>query len=616
MDKKVVSDDALISTDIDSLIRHLAAKKRTDMGSLARELNMTIPIVKKWVSILEEEGYVKIEYSLLSEIVIWAGADVRRPPEEKEQQLPFDSLQSAGKSEPQPYQNQRKLPQSSAEQPKQEFTTEERVGKILERLGEGQSAEKKSEEITKSILSSFEAEQEEKTGKQETGEKSAGAFENEFKKDRILEKFEDKPNRAEKARREEEKSQIAAQTASDKEQERSVLALKRSLAGYMEEIRRQKAEVEHLKGEKAKLLAEVYSPIEKKFSIDYESIADRILEKEGSIIELKERLVAIPPKVGEMEKVKVALRAVMEGARHSLSESREKYQEIKKSQREEEAKAALTIKEMEKTIKEGRDEVGFILKSVSVLDLQEKEAKASMETLRSMLAEINKGMEVSVSAISHASEKRSELVSRIEGVKSLMDSRSKEVEQSYSRLKEVRKAEEELETYLSDYHGRIKDIEEYVKEGEKEMSRLREFAEVKYMRNYMKELQSLAASYETELEMAEGKEKDVDASIDAAKARLEELFKESRSLVKSLEQKTSGRDFDSLLSEIKGRHAGAVSALKKGESQPSAPEGQISAEEAEKPKSEPAKFVKPLRKKPAQKSKAPKAKSKKKPGRR
>ncbi|MFA6531091.1 MAG: hypothetical protein WCT31_05130, partial [Candidatus Micrarchaeia archaeon] len=79
LDRVTIDDDALISTDVDKLIKAISSKKSVELGELVRETGIGRKNVDKWIHVLEEEGYVHIDYKFTQTYVSWAA----EAPEEK-----------------------------------------------------------------------------------------------------------------------------------------------------------------------------------------------------------------------------------------------------------------------------------------------------------------------------------------------------------------------------------------------------------------------------------------------------------------------------------------------------------------------------------------------------
>ncbi len=578
MDKKTVADDALISTDIDSLIKYLSAKKRIDVGTLARELGMKPDIVRKWVAILEDEGYVRVDYHLLNEYVSWTGEDRTSVEQEIQEALP---KKEEKKEKPDFSQNEyvpKEPVQQKPEEKKEEkenlfkqaefkpepeaFKADERVERIMERLGEkSDKPEKKSkpaEEATRNIISSFKEERSDKDVEREEEilkETMAEARKGREPAPSAKVSVSSAKSRAQETAEREERAQ------KEKEGE-EIASLKRSLSEYMDEIKVQKDEIEKLKAAREKLLAEAYLPLESRFKSAFDSITERLLEKEGKIIEMKERVMELPGKIGEIGKVEAALRRIREEGRRSLAANRDEMARLARGLKDEDSRLKEEISSIEKDAKARKAEVLDITHTLTELEAREGGIKKSLEELNRQLAEINEGVAASYGTLSQLTQTRGELSRRLENIKITLDSRANEASASYAKLQDVKKAESIIGEYLDDYQKKIAGIEDYARQSEKELGKLKEFAEVKYMKGYLKELDSISSNYEQELEAVGAQEKSIDERLAEAKDSLNTLLKDSRNLVKSLEKKTSGKDFEKLASEVKARQEQMVATVK------------------------------------------------------
>ncbi|MBU0590702.1 hypothetical protein KKD40_00695 [Candidatus Micrarchaeota archaeon] len=70
---KITVDEPLISTDVDHLIRAIAEKKKVNINDLRRICKIDKRNLDKWISVLEDEGYIDIEYNLSGTQVLWKG---------------------------------------------------------------------------------------------------------------------------------------------------------------------------------------------------------------------------------------------------------------------------------------------------------------------------------------------------------------------------------------------------------------------------------------------------------------------------------------------------------------------------------------------------------------
>ena len=73
MTDRITVNDALISTDVDRLIRMISERKRVSLSELEHSCQMDKRAIDKWVRVLEDEGYISIIYGLTGTTILWTG---------------------------------------------------------------------------------------------------------------------------------------------------------------------------------------------------------------------------------------------------------------------------------------------------------------------------------------------------------------------------------------------------------------------------------------------------------------------------------------------------------------------------------------------------------------
>lgn len=74
-DDKIIVDDALISTDVDRMIRVISEKKKVQVRELRRLARIDDERnVEKWIRVLEDEGYINVEYGITGTYIVWNGS--------------------------------------------------------------------------------------------------------------------------------------------------------------------------------------------------------------------------------------------------------------------------------------------------------------------------------------------------------------------------------------------------------------------------------------------------------------------------------------------------------------------------------------------------------------
>ncbi len=546
MDKKVIIDDALISTDIDQLIKYLSFKKKVEINMLARELNTKVDIVKKWIVILEEEGYVKVEYILFNEFIVWAGEELPAHTEVSESVKNFQGIDS-----------------DIIEKEEQRPET-----KIDEIIKSDSKIEIKSEIASKETPLEL-------TIREQNEKKSINSIESEeFKAaehvSRIIEKLSNTPEE----KKHDDGVSSTTETKIDpsfseeknkkelEHEENEIISLKKLLSKNIEEINAQKTNIEKLKTEREKLLSEACIPLENKFKLEYGNILEKLLEKEHRIAEMTRHVIELPTKINELTKVETALKHITQQGRHASVSNREELEKLKHSLHEEDQHLLHEIENIELETKAKKSEIANMSKTLEEINNCEQKIKKEVEKLNKQLTEVNESIASTYNSINEVFENGSKLSRRLENVKIILDARAHAVSETYSKRNDIEKIETAISQYIEDYEKKIADIENYANESEKDLVKLKEFAEVKYIRNCINELDRISSNYEQELESMNIQEKSIEERIHEAKNRFNNLLQESRELVKSLEEKTLGKEFEKLIHEVKRKQEVIVSSMK------------------------------------------------------
>ncbi len=78
--EKITVDEPLISTDVDKLIRTVADRRKVSLAELRELCKIDKKTLDKWITVLEDTGYITVKYALGNTFIIWSGsADVAAP---------------------------------------------------------------------------------------------------------------------------------------------------------------------------------------------------------------------------------------------------------------------------------------------------------------------------------------------------------------------------------------------------------------------------------------------------------------------------------------------------------------------------------------------------------
>lgn len=488
------SDDALISTEMDKIVKILSRKRRVGIDELAEEAGVDKRTLKKWVHILEEEGFVKLEYKLTRVYVVWLLERAEEKAEEK------------------PAEEERK----KIIVPKEDII--KGITKPVEQI-EPVKIFVPEEEPKKIVVPEVVEEKREKPEKPKKVEEKA-----EMVKEKVEEKVEEKEEPVE------EKKELTVE-------EKETIALKEELDVYLKEIEKLRGEIAKLKEEKEGIYRTRLLKSQKEAEALYENISDKVMAIEEEIIELKEKLISIPEKVSEADSyVKSVVGIRKEGK--EIAKTIEA--EISKIRNEVKA----TEMALEKDLKAARDElenqtdnVLDLEKKIKRIEEKQKEIEKSLEAMKETEGAILMEMDAANDLLVKLNEMRYVLSEKIEGAKVVVDKRIGEVGALIADLEKLKNVERTIHDYIKDYEKKMSDIEESVKNAETDLVKVKKAAEVEYLQKYLEELDRMAEKLESEMENATMIEHDIDRRISASKARIRELIKESKEIAMKLREK-------------------------------------------------------------------------------
>jgi len=67
-------DEKMITTGIDKFIELIYKKKRVGLNEASKILDIPIPTLEFWCYVLENNGLIKIEYTLTETYIEWVGS--------------------------------------------------------------------------------------------------------------------------------------------------------------------------------------------------------------------------------------------------------------------------------------------------------------------------------------------------------------------------------------------------------------------------------------------------------------------------------------------------------------------------------------------------------------
>lgn len=511
--ERVSVDDALISTDVDRLIRTISDKKRINIYELEKETGINRKTIDKWIHVLEDEGYIKIEYKFTNTFVVWLGA-VSSEKEEEKEEYETESVDAEYSS---PFKTG----------PLNETAPVPTNDTALERDVEAGPVEAVAKENTHSVS----VNEVTRGDNDHIGEAASPALQVGGKAvETQIEEVDD--------------MQAAKANVSEPAEAVEKRGIKELMNSYLDDISKQKTEIEKLKQEKERLYRNRFMALENKIEGDMVAITEKVLEKEGRILELKERILELPDKVDEVEKLHKTMEKIEKEGRAVIKTAKDKVglflEQIKKSEESVNQKIA----EGKRIIEQEQAKVRQLEGIGTGIGARMDNIRATLDGTRSTMDELNESMREMLNQLEDATETKVEVSELTNRIRISVDKKEQELDALENELSEIKKVEQWIMEYVSDYENKIGEIEQYVKNSGEELDKIRETSEGEYIKRYLKELESLTNMYETELEYATAEEKGIDERMIEAKRRLNELVSESRIMIKRLNKEAGSlRDF-------------------------------------------------------------------------
>jgi len=542
---KVTVDEPLISTDVDNLIRTIAERKKVALSDLRDICKIDKRTMDKWIAVLEDEGYVSVEYGLRGTYVHWKlDAGVKQPvaAEEEIKPEPIEEIDSADSGDvhvefresapmEEPEESQKETAESESGD---DSEPEELLSQYLAKKFRGED----HDNIKSKILTNLE---DEKSG--------AGAVESREDEKTGPETTEDLS---------EEEAPVLRPGAPKKPmptQKMAAADMREVISTYMQEIGREKAKIESLKKEREALYRDKVAVIEGKMQADIVVLTEKILEKQSKVAEIKESVLELPDKVDELDKLQKQMDALKSEGREALERTKKKAEQYISSVES----SKEDIEEKVSDVKESLDEQSARLKSFEVLgaslDAKAGKVKDALESVKSQVEDLGNAMDALSSDLESVEEAKSEIASMTESVKGKVASHGAELVSLEEELAGVERVERWIQEYVNDYSRKIEEIERYVARSEGELEELREAAEALYMKKYIGELENMSDSYESELSDAVSKDKDIEQKISESRSRINDLAQESQQMIRKLRGEVPATDYDSLVTRVKEKTA-------------------------------------------------------------
>ncbi|MEW6722021.1 MAG: hypothetical protein AB1324_02070 [Candidatus Micrarchaeota archaeon] len=571
------ADEPLISTDVDQMIRTLADRKRVPLNELRQLCKIDKKTMDKWIAVLEDEGYITVEYGLRGTNILWKEVEEPLTPAQPvteatvEAEQVVEEPQEAVFSEvphPKPLGRPGDVEEAPAgETPAEEFTAEvevqeepepeELLSQYLARK-KGGNAERDVSSIKSSILTNLE---------EEKGEETVAPPPEEPEEPEAPEISEEAEAEAGEEREPEE---VRAPVQPPKMKQtirptKPAADVRELMGSYMDEINREKAKVETLKKEKEDLYRDKLATMEGKLQADIVVLTEKVIEKESKIAELKERVLELPDKVDELSKLQEQLETLKKEGRDALARTRAKAEEFLVGVQESKEKVGQKVEKVEIVIGSQDSKVRELEKLNESLGTRSEKIKAALDSSKAQLEEVQSAISALSEDLGKVEEAREEVLSMTDEIRQTVAGHGDELKSLEDELEGISRVEKWVQEYIRDYEHKIGDLEQYVAKSEDEIAELREAAEGLYIKKYLGELEDITDSYESELDGAVAREREIEQKMSQSKARITELVRESQEMIRRLRtevpEEATEKDFGVLVAKVKARTARAKNVV-------------------------------------------------------
>lgn len=574
---KITVDEPLISTDVDSLIRTIAERKRVPLNDLRQICKIDKKTMDKWIAVLEDEGYITVEYGLRGTNVLWrdmqapaqneyrAAAPSDYAPEPPTPPAPPEAAPAeeipakVASEEPSRPPEDGGNPEFSHEAPlDEEPEPEDLLSAYLSKKKEGGAD---IDSIKSSILTSLEDD------KSESQEEPVFAEPDEPDGETPNDSEADSGPEPEEAVSEPEeappRSVFPKEIIRPVERERAA-DVRELMDSYMKEINEEKSRIESLKKEREALYREKFVTMEGKMQADIVVLTEKIIEKESRIAQLKERVLELPDKVGELGRLQEQMDALRKEGRDALQRMRAKADGFLVGVGESRSEIEEKIAEVDSILSEQEGRVQGLEKLSASLDARSGKLRAALEEARAQLEEVSGAMASLADDLAQVDGMKAEIESMTDSIRQTVSTHGEELQSLEQELEGIERVEHWVQEYVRDYEQKVEDIEGYVDKSGEELDELREAAESLYMRKYLGELESITESYSNELHDAVSREKGIEMKIAESRTRITDLVTESQEMIKKLRSdapETTGKDFGVLVAKVKARTTRAKNIL-------------------------------------------------------
>ncbi len=573
-DNTIRTDDALISTDVDKLMRIISEKKKLSLGELHRLSGMkSRNALETWVKVLEDEGYVRMDYGLMGTQIRWIGMTYHPPSAEKtiveakmaDAEQDDESAYTAVDDTKDEFSVKEPVTQTASED--DDVSPEELLERYVRRRrtvnidDENDIDENGDDDVKNSIMKNIL--EDEKSASDDEELTPATIVEEETIEPAVLEETEEDVKEADETEEDVKELEDDILEAEPEEAEevhgpKSVYDgdVKDLISAYMEEIKEEKQKLGQMRKKKEMFYKDELSALERKAEGELVSFMDYIIKHENKLLEVKEGVLDLPEKVEDAVKIQSELDRLRVEGKKSLSETKKKVADFVDTMKTTEKQMKESIANLRSSIDEGEKRVDALERLRESIDARSEKLSASMETVRSRVADLNEKMSSLEQYTAESNEVKSEIEKQVDQLESDIKQKENEISEIENELGEVSKLSVWVKEYLNDYDSKISEIDNYVAKSDQEISSLKAAAEAKYIKKYLGELEGISDKYSDSLAHAVHTEKELNDEIEKSKQRIAQLIKESQKLMRKIGgELNEAPDYDAVKQRLSSKTA-------------------------------------------------------------
>jgi len=567
---KITVDEPLISTDVDSLIRTLSERRRMSLEDLKHSCKIDTKTMEKWLAVLEDEGYINVEYGIRGTFVNWIGLGmesnsdnyvVDAAPNVVRNEMPKQK-EPAEPAKEQISEPPSQVPESPAVEDSIDtsIVSEDTIPQKMEEVPEIKPAE----EYVEPIDADESPEPEELLSEYLARKKEKGSIDIDNLRAAILTKLDkedpapvDAPMENEPEVAVEEETEIESESEPDQEPLRAVreqVDVRELMNAYLSEINSEKEAIEALRREKETIYQDKFNVIEGKMQSDVAVLSEKIIEKQSRIAELKERVLELPDKVDDLNRLQNEMDRLKKEGRMALERTKRKADEfignITSSRSTIEERIGSVTSIMDNQFNKVQEFEGL----TASLDAKTVQMRAAMENAQIQVQEIQSTVDTLKSDLALVEQMKTEIYAMTDAIRTTVANCGEELSALEAELEGIEKMEHWVQEYVRDYETKVDEIEAYISRSDDDLAELKSASEAIYMKEYLEQLESLTEDYQNALAETVSREQDIDEKISVSKSRITELVRESQDMIRKVKSGMSTSvDYNNLLASIKQR---------------------------------------------------------------